>query len=120
MILLSLSLLIILIGGVSAFAPGVSRRFASNLHTALVVIGCGLGLVPACQALMGQSLPEIQLFWHVPAGQIAMAVDPLAGLFLLLLFVVSAAVVVFGSAYFEPYESSDAMKSVRFFLSLFI
>ena len=120
MTFLGLSLLMVFLGGVLVFLPGLSRRAASLTHTVLVLAGCGVGLVPAWQALAGQTLSSVLVSWSVPGGQIELGIDALSGLFLLLHFVVSAAAVLFGSSYFEPYEEERSLKSVRFFLSGFI
>jgi hydrogenase-4 component B len=120
MMFFGLSLLMIFMGGALVLLPGLSRRVQSLTHVILVLAGCGLGLVPAWQALAGQKLSSVLVSWPVPGGQIELGIDSLSGLFLLLHFVVSAAAILFGSSYFEPYEEERSLKSVRFFLSGFI
>ncbi|MCM8794549.1 MAG: hydrogenase [Candidatus Omnitrophica bacterium] len=120
MIFFGLSLLTIFMGGTLIFLPGLSRRMESSTHTVLVLIGCGLGLLPAWQALAGGKLPSVLVSWPVPGGRIELGIDSLSGLFLLLHFIVSAAAVLFGSSYFEPYGTKRSLKPVRFFLSGFI
>jgi hydrogenase-4 component B len=120
MMCFGVSLLMIFMGGTLILLPGLSRRVGSLTHTVLVVAGCGVGLVPAWQALAGQQLSSVLVSWSVPGGRIELGVDALSGLFLLLHFAVSAAAVLFGSAYFEPHEQERSLKSVRLFLSGFI
>ena len=120
MTLFSVALLMVFLGGALILVPGLSRRAESLIHTVVVLAGCGLGLVPAWQALAGQQLSSVLVAWPVPGGQFNLGLDALSGLFLLLLFVVSAAAILFGSSYFEPYAEERSLKSVRFFLSGFI
>jgi len=120
MMFFGLSLLTIFMGGTLVLLPGLSRRVESLTHTVLVLAGCGLGLVPAWHALAGQKLSSVLVSWSVPVGRIELGIDSLSGLFLLLHFIVSAAAVLFGSSYFEPYEEERSLKPVRFFISGFI
>lgn len=115
-----LSLLIIFMGGTLGLLPCFSRRVQSWVHAVFVLAGCGLGLVPAWQALAGEKCSSIICFWPVPGGRIELGIDSLSGLFLLLLFLVSAAAVLFGMAYFEPHEHEQPLTPVRFFISGFI
>jgi hydrogenase-4 component B len=111
------ALMLVAFGGVSSLIPRLPRWWESVLGNGLMVLGCGVGLVPAIQVLGGHPIPSLSVTWAVPGGEMKLAIDPLSALFLLLLFIVSGSAVTFGIPYFQRYAKEHSLKPVQFFLS---
>jgi len=120
MILFLSSLLLIFLGGASALVPALSPRKKSVLHAGMIVAGCIAALIPVCKVLLGGQLSSLHLPWTIPAGEIALVIDPLSAIFLFLHFVVSGSSAVFGLSYFRHDEGKRSLKSLHFFFSVFI
>jgi len=120
MTLFLLALLLIFSGGVLALVPGLSPRKESVLHAGTIFVGCVVALVPVFKVLLGGQGASLQIPWTLPAGQIALAIDPLSAVFLFLHFVVSGASAVYGFSYFRHEEGKRSLKSVHFFFSVFV
>lgn len=114
------ALFLFLVGAAVAWLPGLSPRARSRLWTAITVAGCAVGVVPAIQVLLGQSMVNVALPWGLPVGEIQISIDPLSALFLLLHFLVSGAVALYGISYFHPYEATRSIRSVHFSLEVSI
>jgi len=97
--LLLLAIACVAAGGVAALAASRSPAWASRLAAAGVVTGAALGLVAAGRVLVTARTEELLRAWDVPYGAIVLRLDPLAAIFLVPLFVLSALAAVYGTRY---------------------
>ncbi len=115
MILLLTSLGLLGLGAVLALPGRGAAGWASRLAPGAAVAGCALGMIPAVQALAGNP-EELLLPWSLPFGSFHLALDPLSGVFLLPLFLLSGAAAAYGVEYLRPEaESRDRGRSWFFF-----
>lgn len=91
-----ISLGIFLGTGLAALPAG--RRLATALGAGGAVTGGLCGLFAAWQALTGGAT-AVNLPWSVPGGRFALQLDPLAGFFLLPIFLLAALCAVYGVGY---------------------
>ncbi|MBI4917893.1 MAG: hypothetical protein HY825_18795 [Acidobacteria bacterium] len=97
--LLLLGIACVAAGGIAALAASRSPARASRLAAAGVVTGAVLGLVAAGRVLLTARTEELVRAWDVPYGAIVLRLDPLAAIFLVPLFVLSALAAVYGTRY---------------------
>jgi hydrogenase-4 component B len=93
------AVVIILLSGFASLVLCRSHLAASIVGVGGIVIGCLVGLVPVIAALMSGGVDSIRWPWNVPGGSFAVELDPLSALFLLVIFVLSVPVSVYGGSY---------------------
>ncbi len=97
--LLLLGIACVAAGGVAALLASRSPALASRLAAAGVVTGAVPGLFAAGRVLLTARTEELVRAWDVPYGAIVLRLDPLAAIFLVPLFVLSALAAVYGTRY---------------------
>ena len=99
MILLGLSVLLVLAGGVAALALRHRQRNADAAFRILTGGGCALGIVPAARVLGGGTYPDVSISVTVPGGNWIFGIDPLTALFLIAIFTSGGASALYGISY---------------------
>ena len=116
-----LLLLAIAILGVSG-APGALGKkhgvVAQVLSTLLMIAGSAMGLVLAAAFLVGDRTRLLDRAWLLPWGRFTIAVDPLAAVFLIPVFLIPALGAVYGQGYWKQLEHPDNARRLRFFYGL--
>jgi formate hydrogenlyase subunit 3/multisubunit Na+/H+ antiporter MnhD subunit len=120
MTLLGLAVALLLGSGLVALGLYRWQRLSSGVGALGAVVGCALGMVPALQVLCGETLPTVERAWSAPAGEIAVAVDPLSAFFLLPIFVLSGLAAVYGREYLLAYASRKSLAPPTFFFNLMV
>jgi hydrogenase-4 component B len=96
--------------GLAALAVMSMRNHerGNSVFAALVVAGCGLGVVPAVKVLASGTATSFVVRSALPGGDWIIGIDPLSAVFLITLFVVGAAAAVYGVGYmaFDPRTAS--------------
>ena len=110
--------MILLFGGLSLLVVAAiaviglrKRRGGNAVFGALVVAGCGLGMVPAVQVLYSGTAVSWALANNLPGGNWVIGIDPLSAVFLIALFGVGAAAAVYGVGYMAFDASTPAWPS---------
>ena len=115
-----LSLLLLLAGGIAAWACGRNARAASLLGAGSAVAAALAGLTDALRHLLGVSAVSLRWPWAVPFGEFHLGIDPLSGLFLVMLYVVAALAAVYGTGYLRDYAGRFAVGRSWFFFNLLV
>jgi formate hydrogenlyase subunit 3/multisubunit Na+/H+ antiporter MnhD subunit len=99
-----LSGLALLVAAALAVIAMRNHRHGNTLFATLVVLGCGLGVVPAVQVLYSGTATSSVFSSALPGGDWIIGIDPLSAVFLVALFGVGAAAAVYGVGYmaFDP------------------
>lgn len=111
MTLLFVSVAVFMLSGVLAAALSRWPRAASAAGAGGAVAGCLVGAIFAVSTLRGgvSSSASATAVWHVPSGAIVVMSDPLAGFFLLPLFVLGGLAAVYGREYMLPYARHSSL-----------
>ena len=120
MTLFTVSLALIVLGGIAAAAlsrrPAVGERWFRVLFGA----GCATGAVPALAVLGGVSVPDAVLASAAPFGAWAFGLDPLSAVFLLAILGVGAACGFYGLAYLAPERGHRAVGAAHLLVALLV
>lgn len=94
-------------------------RLADAIFATLATLGCAAGLVPAVGVLAGR--PSVGLSWEMgaPGGTWAFGIDGLSAVFLVVVFGVGLANVLYGVAYLAPERAHRPVGSAQFLTGLF-
>ena len=101
----------------------VTRRwpgFALAAGAAGAVIAAGLGLPPALGVLGGGASARLTFPWAVPAGELALGIDPLTAFFLVPLFVLAPLCAAYGFSYLRSHERRRALAPHALFLNVMV
>jgi hydrogenase-4 component B len=90
---------IILISGVASLVLHRSPAAATVASVIGIVIGSVVGLVPAVSTLINGGVESLRWSWNVPGGDFSLGLDPLSALFLLVIFIISIPVALYGGSY---------------------
>ncbi len=104
-------------GGFAALLAGRRSSLASGVAVATVVVGSLLGLGVSGSALLGGGSFAARLPWAVPAGSLALAVDPLSAFFLVPIFVLAPLCAVYGFAYLKGEGAKRSLGPQWFFFN---
>lgn len=99
MILLAISLILIVGGGLAAAGLSRHRALGPVLFRVLFGAGCLLGAAPALAVLTGTVVPDVRISGAGPFGPWVFGIDPLSALFLLVIVTVGAACAFYGVTY---------------------
>ncbi len=99
MLLLLFSFLILLGSAALALCLSGNPRRAQDAAAYGAVAAAAVGLVPALNSVFTGSTETFAAAWPVPLGSLSFSLDPLAALFLLPVFVLSAFSAVYGCGY---------------------
>lgn len=111
------AILVLSLSGLPALLRGGSDR-AERLSAVLMAGGALLGLMAACGALAGGSIPQLDMPWSLPGGHFLFRLDGLAVVFLLPAFLVSGLGSLYGLGYFPQRLHGTAAGRVRFLYGL--
>ncbi len=121
MSLLFVSMGVLAAGGLSALLAARSPRLASILGVSGAVSGSLLGLVAVGRFLLsGAAELSYRGAWPVPGASLALALDPLAALFLLPTFVVGALCALYGHEYLLASHSAARAGRASFFFNILL
>ncbi len=115
-----LGIALILAAGAAAWALQARPRLADSAFAALATLGCVAGLVPAMSVLVGRA--PVSLSWEMgaPGGTWAFGIDSLSAVFLVIVFGVGLANVLYGIAYLAPERAHRPVGSAHFLTALFL
>lgn len=86
--------------------------------TALTLLGSLLGLGGTVRALLTPQAVLLESPWHLPCGHFAVALDPLAAVFLVPVFLIPALGAVYGLGYWKQAEHPANGRGLRLFYGL--
>jgi formate hydrogenlyase subunit 3/multisubunit Na+/H+ antiporter MnhD subunit len=109
MLLVLLSLLILLLSAALALCLGRYPARAQDAGAYGAAAASLAGLVPALKALFTGNTETLSLPWPVPLGSFSFALDPLAALFLVPLFILTALSAVYGVDYLRSYAGKKPL-----------
>lgn len=115
---LLLALALQVAGGAAGAVAAHRPRAALRLGALGAVLGGLVGAAASLGVLLGVPLAPIDLPWPVPAGRLALAVDPLSAAFLVPIFALSALFAVYGVGYLEAYAGRRWLGAQIFFYNL--
>ncbi len=98
------SLGVLCASGLAALLAGRRGRLAGAIGSLGCVIGCAGAGAAAVTALLGPAVLSIRLPWAVPMGSLYVQLDPLSGLFALVLAVLCGLCAVYGQGYMKHYD----------------
>ncbi|MFZ5765635.1 MAG: proton-conducting transporter membrane subunit [Thermodesulfobacteriota bacterium] len=104
----------------SALAPFIRLHspLADRIALVLALTGCLCGLAGAGDCLLTAAATTTRLPWTALGGHISLRLDPLAGLFLLPAFFLTAAGLLYGTGYLPTQKHPQQSSWVRFFYPL--
>jgi len=106
--------------GLAAAALAPWPRLGQRVGQGGTILACGLGLAPAVTTLAGGGRLELLAPWSMVGGSFHLLIDPLAALFLLPIFGVSALGALYGAGYLRHHEGHQSLGPVWLFLDLLI
>lgn len=109
-----------LAGGFAALLTRRSTHAAHGWGVGGVVGGTLLGVLGLTAILLGESPDKLRLAWSIPYGSLSVAVDPLTALFLLPIWLVSAAAAVYGVEYLGTEAPAEKIGPQWFFYNLLV
>jgi formate hydrogenlyase subunit 3/multisubunit Na+/H+ antiporter MnhD subunit len=115
-----LGLLVIFTGGVFALLAGRSARLSTLLGVGSAVVGSVIGLVPTIRVLLSGHILSMNHSWQVPLGSFSLQIDPVAAVFLLPIFILSAVAAVYGGQYLQAYRDRKNLGVSWFFYNLLV
>jgi hydrogenase-4 component B len=113
--LLGISCLTLAVSGIVA----IPRRSPAHLSTAILLIGCVIGILGAAFSLSAGTT-AVHYRWYIPSGAIAIVVDPLAAFFLFPVFVVGGLGALYGEGYWSVSEHPTTGRKLRCFYGVLI
>ena len=111
---------IILFSGIASLILNKFPAATSVFSVIGIVLGCIVGLVPVVAILINGGVDAILWPWSVPSGNFSVAVDPLSAVFLLIIFVISIPVAIYGASYLWHHRSEHNLGVVWFFTAVLI
>lgn len=115
-----LGIALILAAGGAAWTLQGRPRLADSAFAALVTLGCAAGLVPAVGVLVGGAPVSISWDMGAPGAPWAFGIDSLSAVFLVIVFGVGLANVLYGIAYLAPERAHRPLGSAHFLTALFL
>ena len=102
MLLAVVSVGVLILSAVLALCLGHDPRKASAAGAAGAVLASLLGLIPTVKVLLIPARETFSLPCSLPLGSFSLALDPLAAVFLLPVFILTAAAAIYGLDYLKP------------------
>lgn len=98
------------------------RQTTDAMSAVLAVLGSVFGVLAALSsfALADIAARMTSYPWHVPGGEVIVAVDSLSAAFLLLIFVVAGLGTIHGLAYWRRSDHPETATKLRFFYNLMV
>lgn len=107
-------------------SPGIQQQpLQSGLSQTIpavlgVLLGCGLGLIPAIQVLTGAAPEARRWSWDASHGPFAVELDALGSFFLVPVLALAALAAVYGGNYLLAYRGRKSLGAAWFFFNLFV
>ncbi|MDP3912092.1 MAG: proton-conducting transporter membrane subunit [Gemmatimonadales bacterium] len=120
MTLFFLGIALTALGGAAAWLLQGRRRIADTAFAVLAVLGCIAGLIPAVGALAGRAAGGVAWDMGPATGIWAFEIDALSAVFLLVVFGVGLANVLYGIAYLGPERAHRPVGGTHFLTALFL
>ncbi len=120
MTFLLLSIVVPLAGGALALLLSKWPRAAIFVGVGAAILGCVLGLIPAIGVLSGNGTLSLKWAWQVPYGSFSLGIDQLSGLFLIVLFGLTALAAIYGGFYLYGYTGNQRLGASWFFFNIFL
>ncbi len=99
---------------------GRHARLSSFLGVGSAVLGSIIGLVPTINVLLGGEVLSLEHSWQLPLGSFSLQIDPVAAVFLLPMFILSAVAAVYGGQYLYAYRDQKSLGAPWFFYNLLV
>jgi formate hydrogenlyase subunit 3/multisubunit Na+/H+ antiporter MnhD subunit len=115
-----LGLALIIAGGAAAWLLQGRQRLADSILATLATLGCAAGLVPAVAVLGGRRFVAVSWEMGAPGGTWAFGIDLLSALFLVVVFGVGLANVLYGIAYLAAERAHRRVGRAHFLTALFL
>jgi len=106
--------------GLAAAALSPWPRLGQRVGQIGTIAACGLGLIPALTTLLNTTSLDLVAPWSMVGGRFHLLLDPLAALFLLPVFGVSAVAALYGAGYLRHHEGKRPLGGLWLFLDLLI
>ncbi len=106
--------------GLAASALSPWPRLGQRVGQVGTIVACSLGLIPALTTLLGTTSLDLVAPWSMVGGRFHLLLDPLAALFLLPVFGVSAVAALYGGGYLRHHEGERPLGSLWLFFDLLI
>lgn len=113
--LLGISCLTLAVSGIA----GIPRRTPAHLSTAILLVGCVIGIAGAVLSL-SVGATAVHYRWSIPSGAIAIVIDPLSAFFLFPVFVVGGLGALYGEGYWSVSEHPTTGRKLRCFYGVLI
>jgi hydrogenase-4 component B len=107
------------LSGLTLLFPFVPVAAGQTVATVIIAISSLTGIAGALLALLGHASPGYVMAWGLPFGEPLLAVDPLAALFLFIIFLVSGACAVYARGYWSAEQNPRTVRRLTFFFGLF-
>ncbi len=120
MIAFCLALLLLAAGGGAALLTGRRSGLASWIGAVSAVAAGLLAAAPALRVLRSGQVLSWQAPWAVPAGSLALRLDPLAAWFVVPIALLGAACAVYGAGYLKQEGERRALGPHWFFFNLLV
>jgi formate hydrogenlyase subunit 3/multisubunit Na+/H+ antiporter MnhD subunit len=111
---------LILAGGAAAWLLRQWARVADSVFGTLVTLGCAAALIPAVGVLAGRAVTGPAWDLGPPAGIWAFDIDALSALFLIVVFGVGLAAVLYGIPYLAPERTHRPVGGTHLLTALFL
>ncbi|GAB6039055.1 proton-conducting transporter membrane subunit [Fundidesulfovibrio butyratiphilus] len=110
---------VILASGLLALLAG--RSPTANIVGPLgVAAGCAMGLIFACEQLIGGGVWSLTMAWHLPLGRFGLCFDGLTNFFLVPTFLLGGLCAVYGRSSLSFFEGKKNLGAHWFFYSLMV
>lgn len=118
--LLLLAVALLITTGLAALFSYRSPRLSSFWGVGGAVLGCGLGLVPVAQTLLGAPAFSLYRPWSVPYGSFAIELDALSAFFLLPVLILSPLAALYGCQYLAHWHGRKSIGASWFFYNVLV
>jgi formate hydrogenlyase subunit 3/multisubunit Na+/H+ antiporter MnhD subunit len=115
--LVLIAVALLLASGIGSLVASSRPKLATSIGAGGAAAGLVLGLLATVRVL-ATGPTALRRPWNVPYGEFALAIDPLSGLFLLIVFGVCLAAAVYGAAYLLPEGAHRRLGPPWFFFNL--
>ncbi len=104
---------------------GLASKFFEKSYWGSTFLGAGgavaasfIGLYPACRSLFTGEVVTLHLPWNLPFASFFVQIDPLSGLFLLPVFLLTGLAAIYGAEYMRAYKEDRGIGTHWFFYNL--
>ncbi len=106
------------LSGVPLLMPSMPAAAGQTLSTLSMCVASLTGICGALFALLGHTSSIREMPWGLPFGEADIAVDPLAALFLFIIFLISGACAIYARGYWAAEQNTGTVRRLSFFFGL--